>query len=218
MKIREAIRLVAGSVVVYGAVVACGAAADQLEQQARDDAGESPADGSGSSGGGSILDAIADAITNPEKDADAEQQTSGSRLKAEYLRGADGSRQFLRWFDLILQEPCTYLTDKFGEQRCMPTDRIEVPASALAWSNTASCTDAPDVVRVPAGYSYAYAAVREPSGNHSIRRLEPYTGLIKTPFVGSCQSEASVPTNETRYRLLAELPPADLVKGTIERD
>ena len=216
MKSWEAVRLVAGSALVYGLVAACGAATDSLEARGRDDAGDT--DDPEREGGGSLLDAIADAITDPVKDADAEQPISGSRLKAEYLRGADGSRQFLQWFDIVRQEPCSYLKDSAGDMRCMPIERLMTDPVNMGWPEESSCSEAPTIVSLPPGYSSRYAFIRAADGGHRLYGLTPYTGLLKSRSLGVCTAESSVPAGVVRYRLGVELAPTEFVKATVERD
>lgn len=110
-------RLVGGSVVVYVAMAACGAVDDVAKLGGHDAATGDGHSSSGDTSGGldasewidAIADAVADAVVNPVADASADPNTSGSRLKAEYLVGADGSKQFLQWWDSGRSEVCDYL-------------------------------------------------------------------------------------------------------------
>jgi hypothetical protein len=61
----------------------------------------------------------------PGKDA----VTSGSRVKAQWFMGADGSRQFRGWLDTATGEPCTYVMATDGAYRCLPPS---VPS--ITWS------------------------------------------------------------------------------------
>jgi len=56
---------------------------------------------------------------SPVPDANAE--TSGTRLKAIYYVGADGSRQFSHWHDTGLDVDCVFMRDGAGVIRCAPT-------------------------------------------------------------------------------------------------
>lgn len=44
---------------------------------------------------------------------------SGSRIKARYIEGADGSRQFVGWRDTLRNEDCGYYSIQ-GVMRCLP--------------------------------------------------------------------------------------------------
>lgn len=45
---------------------------------------------------------------------------SGSRLKAQYQVGDDGSSAFYGWIDTKTQQPCTYYAAADGQPRCLP--------------------------------------------------------------------------------------------------
>jgi|GEM_PF-6705736 len=76
MRVKESLRVFGGAVVVYMAIAACGASGGG--SSGADDGGPAASSSSGASGsasssagGGGLLDAIADALTNPVKDAKA---------------------------------------------------------------------------------------------------------------------------------------------------
>src|SRR5262245_27196823 len=48
------------------------------------------------------------------------QAQSGSRLKARWIVGTDGSRQFLSWHDSQLNADCTFASASDGSLRCLP--------------------------------------------------------------------------------------------------
>jgi hypothetical protein len=64
-------------------------------------------DGSATGGAPSVLDAAIDsaldAISHPVRDARADTTTSGTRLRAKYIVGADGSKQFQAWHEVRLR-------------------------------------------------------------------------------------------------------------------
>jgi hypothetical protein len=76
-----------------------------------------------------------DAITDPVPDAMADPNQSGTRLRARYLAGDDGSRQFVGWHDAQRNEPCTYKTAADGVMRCTP----DGPAFTMYYGD-AGCT------------------------------------------------------------------------------
>lgn len=47
-------------------------------------------------------------------------QFSGTRLRARYITGEDGSRQFVDWFDLETAQPCLYR--EYDVRRCVPAE------------------------------------------------------------------------------------------------
>lgn len=74
---------------------------------------------------------------NPVPEAQAE---SGARLKALYLNGADGSKQFsMRWFDTARNEECTFRTFSLDGSKsvCLPSYEI---VSYVQGYTDASCT------------------------------------------------------------------------------
>jgi hypothetical protein len=81
-------------------------------------------DGSAKGGAPSVLDAAIDsaldAISNPVRDARADTTTSGTRLRAKYIVGADGSKQFLGWHDSTTNADCSFVPAADGAMRCLP--------------------------------------------------------------------------------------------------
>lgn len=103
-----------GSILVYVLVAACSGAGG------RADDGPRAVGGMGGIEGGSSTDAPL--FDSPVSDALADQHTSGSRLKARWYVGADGSRQFAGWFDTDLEVNCDFFyLAADGKRRCMPT-------------------------------------------------------------------------------------------------
>ncbi len=110
----KSIRLVLGSIFVYlmvGTLHACS----------------SPGGMSTATGGtGGTADAgILDALTDPVSEANADS-VSGSRLKAYYVNGEDGSKASMvdRWYDSERFEDCSFRTMYDGSLRCIPVDKI----------------------------------------------------------------------------------------------
>ncbi len=106
------VRLVLGSIIVY-IVVACSSAATDNPGGLF---GGSPSQDASAGPGGAILDALTDPITT----AQADTSQSGSRLKAKYVAGVDGSKQFNGLHDSQRNEDCSFGTAADGVLRCLP--------------------------------------------------------------------------------------------------
>jgi hypothetical protein len=109
MNTKEALKILVGSITVYGAVVACSAA---------------------SGGGQPIGSALADI------------NAGGTRLKANYYAGSDGSQQFLATFhDTMRNEDCAFSTASDGSIRCLPTQGPPAsPSNYAVYYADAACT------------------------------------------------------------------------------
>ena len=107
-----------GACLVYVVIAACNAG----ENSARyvDSDGSAPNGHDGSSGADGSGGDLLDALTNPVADAKADPATSGTRLKAKYYAGADGSRQFVGWHDAQRDEDCYFGAAADGVLRCAP--------------------------------------------------------------------------------------------------
>ncbi len=130
MRTKDVVKAMAGGAAVYVAMAACsaggggrsahqgsGGVAGLLAQQ---DAAPDSGGSNGSAGLGSVIDAMADALTDPVADA-AAQSVSGSRLKARYWVGEDGSKQFAGWYDSQREEACSFQDYGDGVPRCRPS-------------------------------------------------------------------------------------------------
>jgi hypothetical protein len=122
----RSLRFVLGSCAVYAIVAACSGS------------GAGPAlgfdggaDARGSHDGPSILDSL----TDPVPEAAADPYQSGSRLKAKYYAGADGSKEFIGWHDSLMNNDCSFRTAADGMVRCLPTSA----SGGVYWGN-AQCT------------------------------------------------------------------------------
>lgn len=131
------VRLLVGSVVVYLTVAtihACGPSVAVSASAAPNGAsgiggvGASTGTASGSDGAGgssgNVLDPIGDAHANE----------SGSRLKARWYKGIDGSKEWLGWYDNRRGEDCLYAIASDGVTRCLPEKHVYL-ASAYADEN-----------------------------------------------------------------------------------
>lgn len=86
----------------------------------------------------SIVDAALDRIIHPVRDARADANESGTRLRAKYLQGSDGSRNFLRWYDSERKEDCYFAGASDGATRCLPIFGL---ASLGSYFSDSGCVD-----------------------------------------------------------------------------
>lgn len=136
MRIQQVLQFVGGSVAVYVAIAACGAAKDGGASSlldagaAREEDGEigdekdAPAMLEAALGDTSIVadtsSSIVDALTDPVPKAAADPNASGTRLKVKYMAGADGSKQSIGLFDATLGVDCAYAYAADAKLRCLP--------------------------------------------------------------------------------------------------
>jgi hypothetical protein len=120
----------AGSFIIYTAMAACSGS---VEHPTSSSSGATGHGGHGHGGasaqsghggaGGSHASGIIDAMTDPVSEASADT-VSGSRLKAYYETGDDGSKAYLpgTWWDSTRGEDCSSRIAGDGKLRCLPTD------------------------------------------------------------------------------------------------
>jgi hypothetical protein len=129
MNVREVSRALVSGTVVYLVMASCSPSTGGPNVANSSDAGvgHGGANGAGAAmatggGGPSILDAAVNRITNPVPDAKADVYQSGTRLRAKYLLGEDGSRLFQWGFhDMQRNEDCFFGLAADGVQRCLPS-------------------------------------------------------------------------------------------------
>lgn len=132
MRTKDAVKALLSGAVVYVAMAACSAGRSSTGYSSNGTGGAASGGVSMSAGGstlgggvdgsgglGSMMDAMVDAIAEPVPDAEA-QTVSGTRLKARYWVGDDGSKQFAGWFDSERNEQCSFRTAEDGDIRCQP--------------------------------------------------------------------------------------------------
>jgi hypothetical protein len=138
--------LFAGAV-VYVTVVACSSSDQPQTLTAAgldDDGGFGGAAQEGDSAklqeqDGGILDALINPVTDARA-ADAPAATSGSRLKGRWQVGADGSRQFIGWYDSERKEECQYMLASDGKMRCLPMASAHTIQPSASSYQDAECT------------------------------------------------------------------------------
>lgn len=94
-------------------------------------AGQNTGGGAGQGGGGGIMDPVPSAMAEPK---------DGTRLKARYLVGADGSRQWnYGWYDSQRGENCQFSLASDGMMRCVPIN-ANAPAPGSGYFADDACT------------------------------------------------------------------------------
>lgn len=161
-------------------------------------------------------DAGGTSLLVPVKEAQA--QESGTRLKARYYSGADGSRQFLNWFDSELGTQCSFADLGDGVLRCVP------PVTGVVHYADSACTQIIySTINNPCGATQAsFLRVPYPDSNGACspqyRYFEP--GAQTTPQTlynrsGTGCVEVNVDAGQTYWFAGAELPITSFVSGQI---
>jgi hypothetical protein len=195
-------------------------------------AGDTDPSGDGGDGprDAGMMDALADAMTNPVPDADA-STSSGTRLKRRYWVGEDGSREPVgepmypdyggaawyspadfSWYDSERDENCRFRVAADGVVRCLPAS-VEM-GSAFADDE---CTVPIIVVSTPARgetarYGHRYSA------SMGLRMFALGAALGTTTYYdegGDCAADTAF-DDQTLYATGAEIPPTAFVGFTIE--
>lgn len=229
MVFRETIRSLAGGMAVYVAMASCSQARDADAPPGLDAAigtsgssgrtasGGSPGQRGGSGGRASIIDAALDQLTNPVTDAHADTNQSGTRLRAKYFVGSDGSRQFNGWHDSQRNEDCSFGTASDGMTRCLPRGATTGAyfadsgcSQVLAYVPKAGCT--------PPG-PYALSYVTTCPGGSKVLSLGPAitTGNVYVGSPGSCIGQpisAALSGLYDFYSTGGEVAPSGFVAGT----
>jgi hypothetical protein len=208
-------RSIVSGCIVYVAMAACsgGGSGGPGGFGAGSDAG-----GIGSSSDGSVLDAL----SNPVPDAHADPATSGSRLKAMYRVGDDGSREFAGWRDSARNEDCFFQTATDGTTRCMPTTGATVagyfadagctaPVAYLPTS-TGGCASPPKYARssetLACGiYAVKLATLGSAFSGSTVYAKGPTSCIATAPIAGF-----------TYFNVGSDIGPAAFVQATIAID
>lgn len=100
--------------------------------------------------------------TKPAAVKDPTRSESGSRLKVNYLQGADGSRSFLGFYDTARKEDCTFQQAEDGKLRCFPAAGATLVAGSMVYFEDKDCTKPLVYVSATAcGGRPAYVAIWE---------------------------------------------------------
>jgi hypothetical protein len=227
MRMRDVGLSLVGGSLLYVAMAACSGRPAGVAGTGRGAGGGGVATTSGGSGNGQggsgILDSgIFDALTDPVSSAAADV-TSGSRLKARYHTGDDGSREYLpgQWFDSQRNEPCTYTVAGDGATRCLPAG-----VEFRYYADAACATPMVILESACAMPTYGLKTVGatcgiEPSNVHVYA-----LGAVITPMMmfantgsGGCIGLGAVSgTDYTYITVGAEIPASTFVAATIGHD
>jgi hypothetical protein len=213
MKTRDAGLFLFGGALVYVAVAACTGG----------NAGRTSGAGAGSPNGsaGSGKDSgLLDAIANPVPTANADP-TNGSRLKAQYMVGDDGSKEYLPgvFYDSMRQEVCSFALAGDSKQRCLPAG-----GGATAFAD-ASCTM--PIIAVATGCAMPTYALVVDSGTcgQAVGGTHVHTvGAAASPMTlylqsgGQCFQAGTATAGFNYYALGAEVPAASFVAATTKHD
>ncbi len=166
--------------------------------------------GSNPGGGGGTSDGTTD-------------HTSGSRLRVRYLAGADGSREFMGFFDNQRNENCLFgsATVRAGDGtiRCLPSE-------AVAYQGAFYFADAACTVRLAAAlkaqcapkYAAMYSASQCPLTETIYPILSAFTLGGTIYFVNASAQCVAYPGSLTSYDLYTvgdEIPPSSFAGASI---
>jgi hypothetical protein len=230
------LRLVLGSVIVY-LFVACASAISgdspvvtSLDGSApSSDAPTGPDDSTTPSGTSSspkesgTIGAIVDALTDPVSSASAQTMTSGSRLKAKWYVGADGSKQFLGWHDSQLNTDCDFGVASDGATRCIPA----YPAGALVATYFADAACSQPIAYLYPGCATPTYASQSASASCALKPVTQifsiagvYGGTVYQGTSSSCTAvtATTILSLYTFYSIGTESPPSQFVQATVQTD
>lgn len=178
----------------------------------------------------STWDDVGDSLINPVKDAKADTPpapdatqlfTSGTRLKAKYQQGEDGSRQFIGWYDSKLKEDCWFVQTKDG-LRCLPG----LYSSSTMFFLDANCTHAIAMKQNNCSASQFYASAASPAGScqpvYTVGKygaaITSLPDLIYYGEPGNCKGTASKPYAGKSFYEVVEVPNSEFVAAEIQID
>ncbi|HKO46866.1 MAG TPA: hypothetical protein VJV79_04045 [Polyangiaceae bacterium] len=154
---KNALKFLSGSAATYFLMAACADAPKRPRAKAAGGDQQMAMGGTTSSGGTASPDGMIEAgwggagaadlasgaagvlgtMMDPVRDASAEPATDGTRLKAVYMVGADGSRQQqYNWWDSERKEDCSFMAFADGSTHCVPS----VGASSGSFFSDSGCS------------------------------------------------------------------------------
>lgn len=148
--------------------------------------------------------------------AGADTQISGTRLKRRVLKGADGSQQFLGWFDTQRNEACNFQDAADGKQRCLPLSTF-----TGGYYSDPACTN-PIVTQTKGcaapATAFHYAGIAGCPLANPVRVLQiagTFTGATVYSGAGCTgSSTAALLSTFDVYETSSEIPPTSFVDAT----
>lgn len=172
MRAKESARAVAGSIIVYVVMAACSSKGGGGFLGRGGGGPGVDADGGDPNGS---ADTGLDGLLDPVPTAAAEVYKSGSRLKAKYYEGQDGSKAFVGWFDSQRNEDCSFRIAADGTARCLPTGDV------VQFFNDGNCTSPLVMVAKPCATAAAYAVFQDGVSCSEVRTRVYPRGNPTTP-------------------------------------
>jgi hypothetical protein len=242
MRLSDTLKTICGSIIVYYVMAACSASPGSSSapsssvpggasngsggsnggsgtDPASSGSGSSGGNGGGSNGSGSSSGGKSSS-GGPVPDAYADQTQSGSRLKAEYYVGGDGSKQWDYSFQDTARndEHCSFSTAADGSIRCLPSG-----IQAGIFYSDANCSVSIAYVVTPCATTPAYATSTATTSAcpakyeyHVYAVASKYTGTVYTGTPGSCSAYAAFPY--AAYALGDEIAPGSFQQATVQTD
>ncbi len=247
---RDSFKYLTGAAITYLLVAACsGVEASDSSLQASGDAspgsGGSQAGQQGTAGSGqldddaglldrfvaavdsaidlfdSAISSAADSATDPVPAVSANE--SGSRIKAKWLVGDDGSRQHQGWYDSQREEDCSWSAGTDGSRRCLPGGAgvsghfTDSACTARIFAvTTANCTNlglnyiAQSDCSAVFPYSYEI---------HTLSSVPLTPGTAVYSMSGENCVGAVIPDNVYAYHSsTGVIPPSSFARGTVQTD
>jgi hypothetical protein len=150
--------------------------------------------------------------------ANANADESGTRLKAQSIVGADGSKHYLGLYDSSLKVTCDYATMSDGNLHCVPT-QMKLLAELGSLYSDSGCT-VPLATAVMNGCvpTYIVSNVAQsncaPATTHVFAVGPAFTSTFYQGYPGNCNQWVGAPTAPV-YQVGAEMPPSAFVSGTL---
>ena len=202
-------KMVGGSIAIYVAMAACSASGGTATGFGPPGSSK-PSGSSGSSGGTSV--------TNPVPTASADSTQSGSRLKAMYNVGSDGSKTFVTFHDTQLNADCLFGGASDGSTRCLPSG-AQVTGELFS---DPQCSQ-PLGIAATGCVTPVYAVQYETTCSGNQKKIFPVTGTfngsVYTGNATSCTAYSpAVVSSYSFYNLGPEVSPSSFVQATLQAD
>jgi len=146
---------------------------------------------------------------------------SGSRLKAQWMTGGDGSRQFWDWFDSTTAQTCAFEPATDGKTRCLPAKYYGLRLVFLDNACTMPIVYQKDINgQTPPAPAVVYAHAEEIDGDVYVKIGPPVPEPLTyyTAQMGQCFVFISSPVDKEFFYDTLGLDPAFFVEGSIVTD